>query len=113
MTKKKKPENETQDEAQCRQRLEFVSNFSTRSDKTSWNRKLDNMVKLMSQLAPIEDKIIKIMAEEKQPLLDEIQSLRQTMIKECVHPFDHLADQGDGSIVCKFCTRRFSIRNNG
>lgn len=112
MTKRKKPENESHDEAQERQRLEYISNFSTRSDKTSWNRKLDNMVKLMSQLTPIEDKIMQIMAEEKQPLLDEIQELRLTMIKECVHPFEQLVEH-DNHIECKFCTRHFNIVDNG
>lgn len=109
---KKKIEPQTEQEATSRQRLEFIANFSNRSEKTSWNRKLDNMVRLMAQLQPIEEKILKIMKEEKQPLLDEISKLRQTMIKECVHPYEHLVEHPT-YIECKFCTRRFSIVNNG
>lgn len=108
MARKKKPENENQDEALLRRRLEFISNLPTRSEKTSWNRKMDNMVKLISQLTPIEEKILQIMLQEKQPILDQINDLRTSMINECVHPFDQLVLKDD-HVLCKFCNRRIGI----
>lgn len=108
MARKKKPENETVDEATLRRILEFVSNIASRSEKTSWNRKMDNMVKLISQLTPIEEKILEIMLKEKQPILDLINDLRTSMINECVHPFDQLVLKED-HILCKFCNRKIGI----
>jgi hypothetical protein len=108
MARKKKPENETVDETQVRRQLDFVSNLATRSEKTSWNRKMDNMVKLISQLTPIEEKILEIMLKEKQPILDQINDLRSAMINECVHPFDQLVIKED-HIQCKFCNRKIGI----
>lgn len=111
MAKKKRPENETMDEATQRQILEQVANFATRSEKTSWNRKMDNMVKLLAELHPIEEKILKIILEEKQPLMDAVNELRGTMVKECIHPYDQLVLHDD-YIECKFCGRKLNIPND-
>jgi len=71
---------------------------------------MDNMVKLISQLTPIEEKILEIMLKEKQPILDQINDLRTSMINECVHPFDQLVLKDD-HILCKFCNRKVGIPN--
>lgn len=110
MARRKKPELETKKEATERRLLEFISNNASRSEKTSWNRKMDNMVKLIAQLTPIEEKILEIMLKEKQPILDQIHELRSSMINECVHPYDHLVLNED-HILCKFCNRRLGIPN--
>jgi hypothetical protein len=108
MARKKKPENETQNAAEIRRVLEYVSNVASRGEKTSWNRKMDNMVKLIAQLTPIEERIFQIMLAEKQPIMDQINDLRSSMIQECVHPFDHLILKED-HVVCKFCNRKIGI----
>jgi len=110
MARRKKPENETPEQAAERNLFETISNHANRSEKTAWKRKLANMEKLIEQLKPIEKKILDIIKEEKQPLLDQVHSLRQEMVKECVHPFEHLV-QKDGCVECKFCNRRIRVTN--
>lgn len=107
MARQRKPENETEEEANIRRMLEAVSNNANRSEKTSWNRKEDNMVKLLAQLRPIEEEILDLIGK-KQPILDKIKDLRTTMVNECVHPYQHLTFHED-HIVCKFCNKRLGI----
>ena len=109
MARRKKPLNETEQEAEIRRQLEAVSNNSSRSEKTSWNRKMNNMVKLLALLRPIEDKILELMAQ-KEPIFDEIQVLREVMVRECVHPYEHLIHKDD-HIVCKFCNKKIGLVN--
>jgi hypothetical protein len=71
---------------------------------------MDNMVSALAKLRPIEEKILDLLAE-KGPLLDAVQALRKDMVKECVHPYTHLTfDENTSTIICKFCERRFAIR---
>lgn len=110
MARRKKPDDETVDQAEVRRILETIADNATRSEKVSWDRKMDNMVRILAKLRPIEEKIIDLLAE-KGPLLDEVQSLRTEMVKECVHPYTHLTfNEQDGTIICKFCERKFAIR---
>lgn len=110
MARRKKPDDETLEQAEVRRILETIADNATRSEKVSWDRKMDNMVKLLARLRPIEDQIVDLMAQ-KAPLMDDVQALRKEMVKECVHPYTHLTfDQNDETIVCKFCERRFAIR---
>lgn len=110
MARRKKPENETAHEKEQRQLFESIANNANRSEKTSWNRKLENMVKLIAKLRPIERQLIALM-EQKLPILDDIQALRQTMVKECVHPYEYLVQTDDG-VLCKFCNKRIAIPAN-
>ena len=107
MARQRKPENETPEQAHVRQMLESVANNADRSEKTSWNRKMDNMVKLLAQLTPLADQILELEAQ-KLPILDEIQKLRLVMVNECIHPYDHLTFFED-HITCKFCNKRLSV----
>ena len=107
MARRRKDENETEEQTKERRLFEAVSNVANRSDKTSWNRKMDNMVKLLAKLRPIEQQIIDLQAE-KMPIMDEVAALRQTMINECVHPFEFLVDH-DTYVECKFCNKKISI----
>ncbi len=111
MARRKKPEEETLDETTTRRIKEEISNAANRSEKTSWNRKMDNMVKLLAALRPIEDKIIELQAK-KIPLFDEIQALRLQMVNECIHPFEMLLINCD-CVRCKFCDRRISLPKLG
>lgn len=107
MARQRKPENETTEESHTRQLLETIANNADRSEKTSWNRKMDNMVKLIAKMKPIEENILEL-SEQKMPIFDDIQELRLIMVKECVHPFDHLTYFED-HVRCKFCERRISV----
>lgn len=109
MARKKIPENETTDETILRQTKESISNNSNRSEKTSWNRKMDNMVKLITRLQPLEEKIIELQ-NEKIPVFDELQKLRLTMVNECIHPFEYLVISEDHAL-CKFCSKKVSLPN--
>jgi hypothetical protein len=111
MARRKKPEEETVDETTHRRVREEISNAANRSEKTSWNRKMDNMVKLLAALRPIEDQIIELQAK-KIPLFDEIQTLRIQMVKECIHPFEYLIVK-DTHVSCKFCEKNLSIPKLG
>lgn len=112
MARRKKPENETTEQARARRTLEAIADSATRSEKVSWDRKMDNMVTLLAKLKPIEEEIIDLMAK-KQPVIDEITALRREMVKDCVHPFTHLVFQHDGTVQCKFCMKNFQVLNNG
>ena len=109
MARRKKPEGLTDAEERDHSLKEVISNHANRSEKTSWNRKMDNMVKLMALLLPIEEKII-ILQNEKIPLFDQIQELRLTMVNECIHPYSHLVVL-DNFSECKFCGKRMSVAN--
>lgn len=84
--------------------IEAVAAMASRGDTTSWNRKMDNMVKLLASLRPIEEQIYKLRAEQQQ-VFDEVSALRKLMVTECIHPIEHLVVT-DGVVVCKFCERR-------
>ena len=118
MARKKLPDNETHEQAAVRKAIESIANNATRNEKVSWDRKMDNMVKLISKLRPIEDKIMDLMAQ-KLPLFDDISALRTEMVKECIHPSSHLVFKVDDDmgeyVECKFCDRRFTTldRDNG
>jgi hypothetical protein len=107
MARRKTPENETLDETTIRRLREEIANSANRSEKTSWNRKMDNMVKLLAALRPVEDQIIELQAK-KIPIFDEIQAMRKTMTSECIHPFEYLLIE-DGYATCKFCNHRLSL----
>lgn len=109
MARRKKPEGLTETEELNHDVKETISNHANRSEKTSWNRKMDNMVKLMALLRPIEEKII-LLQNEKIPLFDEIQKLRLTMVNECIHPYGHL-EVFDDHVLCKFCNKKINITN--
>lgn len=109
MARLKKPENETVEEAELRRVKEAIANAATRNEKVSWDRKMDNMVKLLTKLQPIEDQITDLMTQ-KVPIIDDVQELRTDMVKDCVHPYTHLVAHED-HIVCKFCNRKFNVVN--
>lgn len=114
MSRMRKPENETDDQAKIRRILELVANHASRPEKTSWGRKRDNMEALVKQLRPLEDKILEIYAS-MMPIKDDIELLRQEMVKDCIHPFDLLKykvdDEGRDYIECKFCEAKMRPAN--
>lgn len=108
MSRRKKPEGETPEQAELRRRLEAIADNATRSEKVSWDRKMDNMVTLIAKLRPIEDAILDLMSQ-KTPIIDDITALRREMVKDCVHPYTHLTMRDDDIVECKFCNKRFTM----
>lgn len=109
MARKKKPENETPEQQTERKLFEQISNFSKRNEKTSWNRKMENMVKLLAKIQPIEEQIIELQAQ-KIPLLDEVSNLRESMVDGCIHPIEYLVNKKD-HVLCKFCGRKITVND--
>lgn len=109
MARRKKNENETLDESTQRRLKEEIANNANRSEKTSWNRKMDNMVKLLAEIRPLEDKIIEL-NEKKVPIFDAIQELRKQMLVDCIHPYEYVLVETDHA-KCKFCERKISLPN--
>ncbi len=104
---RRKPKNEAPEQAKVRQQLEKVANHAPRSDKTSWNRKNENMGKLLKKIHPFEQSILGI-RKRMIPIYDDIAVLREEMVRTCVHPYDLLVHKED-HIVCKFCNSKISI----
>lgn len=109
MARLRKPEDETQDEAEIRRTKEIVSNKATRNEKVAWDRKMNNMVSLLAELTPIEEQLLGLITA-KTKLVENIQELRGEMVLDCVHPFTHLVFHDD-HVVCKFCDRKFKVMN--
>ena len=107
MARRKAPMYESAEERRERQIRETIANSSNRSEKTSWNRKMDNMVSLLAKLRPLEEKIVELIAQ-KMPIFDEVQELRNIMVKECVHPYEYLSVHED-HVECKFCGKKIRI----
>lgn len=106
MARRKKPQDETVEQTTERRLREAIANHATRSEKMSWDRKMDGMVRLLAKLRPLEDRLLDILAE-KQPILDDIAELRAEMVRECIHPYDHLVIK-EGHAYCKFCGKKIS-----
>lgn len=104
---KRKSKNESPAQANVRRELEKVANHAPRSDKTSWNRKNENMGKLLKKIQPLEQAILGI-RKRQIPIYDDIAILREEMVRTCVHPYDLLIHKED-HIVCKFCNSKLSI----
>ena len=110
MARRKRPANETEEEARIRKIFEDISNHATRGEKASWRRKMASMEKHLALLSPIEDQILELQAQ-KESIFDDIQVIRATMVNECIHPYDYLIYKED-HVVCKFCNKQVSIPND-
>jgi len=86
-----------------------VVELADRSDKTSWNRKLKNITKLIEEVQQLEDDIQKI-HEKKVPLLDKIAEYRNEMVDTCIHPEEYLTVHED-TVRCKFCEKTIKVLN--
>lgn len=109
MAKRKAPTTTSELDMAVHKMTETIANYPNRSEKTSWNRKMDNMVKLLAKLRPIEEEILNLQAQ-KQPIFDAVQALRETMVTECIHPYQYIAIMEEHA-VCKFCNAKIKKPN--
>jgi hypothetical protein len=87
--------------------LAAVASHRTKNEKLAWKRKINKMMGFLADAHEFEERILELM-RQKQPVMDSIAELRAEMIKECVHPRDHLVHMNT-HIVCKFCENKISI----
>lgn len=85
-----------------------ISNFATRSERTSWMRKRKNLSNFIEQFVnPIELQLQEL-REKLQPFYDEITSQRTEMVDSCIHPAEELRyNHETGVIQCTFCNTTF------
>lgn len=86
-----------------------ISNFRDKNEKASWMRKKKALELLVESLAPIEEQIMKL-SYEKQDIMDQVDKVRKTMIKDCIHPQDYLVHYGN-YVKCRFCENRINIKD--
>lgn len=95
------------DEATVARHIKAVVSHTGKNEKLAWNRRVKKMQGLVDSHQEYEERILAII-KEKEPLLDEISILRNDMIKECIHPKDHIVHMNT-YLVCRFCERKLSI----
>jgi len=105
--KRRKPEFENDEDEKKWYYLNSIANHATKSEKTSWIRKRNNIEKMIESIRPLEEEILSIRAKID-PIHDKIEMLRVQMVDDCIHPFDLLEDKGD-HVLCKFCECKLSI----
>jgi hypothetical protein len=114
MAKSKKDDNVVELDEEI---INKIVNAKPKNERIAFTRKLKKIQELVKSLEPIEQKIMDITLNEKYPIMDEIQTLRLTMIKECVHPKETLIyfrePDGEEYIQCKFCNTRLAVKTNG
>ena len=122
MARRKAPANETTEEMEIRKEREEISNHATRSEKVSWERQFGNMQKLLeTKIQPLENQIIDLMAK-KAAYIDEMVALRDDLVQDCIHPFEHVASPYDavgnlleghtaGIYTCKFCNKKVALND--
>lgn len=87
--------------------ISAVAAHHGKNEKLAWKRKVKKMDGLFSQLHVFEERILAIV-KEKEPLMDDVALLRSEMVKECIHPKDHLVHMNT-HLLCKFCEKKISI----
>lgn len=87
----------------------IVANFRNKNEKASWLRKKRNLESLVDKIRPIEDEIL-ILTTEKMKLIDEMNTIRETMTEDCIHPQDYLVHYGK-YIKCRFCENKIVIHS--
>lgn len=84
-----------------------VSRMKNNNEKLSWKRKYEKMQTIINELDETNKKI-QSLENEREEVYSRILVLRNTMIKECIHPLDHLIHKND-YIECKFCNVKLSL----
>ncbi len=110
MSRRKKPEDETKQQAVERRIKETISNHATRSEKTSWLRLFNNLTTKIDEMRPIEDQILELQ-NLKAPMIDDVIDLRRRLVQNCIHPYEQLVIIEDSVVKCKFCERTLRATN--
>jgi transcription termination factor NusB len=84
-----------------------ISGVSTKREYISWNRKHNNIKKLIDDLQPVEQEILDLQAT-RMGLLEQINEIRQLMVNQCIHPYEMLSVK-EKHVECKFCNKKISM----
>lgn len=95
-------------EKQVKKDIDTIASYSKNDAKLAWRRKKKKLESRVEDLRPYEEKILELI-QEKQPIMDEIEKLRQTMVQECIHPKDQLVHKGT-HVECKFCNKTITLK---
>lgn len=95
-------------EKEAKKDLDTIAGHSQNDAKLAWRRKKKKLEAYIDEIAPIEEQILDLY-EQKQPIMDEIEKLRQIMVRECIHPKDYLVHKGT-HVECKFCDKVIKLR---
>lgn len=87
--------------------LDKIAAIASKREIASWERKCVTLDKLLKEVEPIQEEILAIIAR-RQPLIDQIESLRYQMTQECIHPREHLIVV-DNHALCKFCNTKMVL----
>jgi hypothetical protein len=87
--------------------INAVVSHHGKNEKLAWKRRVKKMMGLIDEMKVVDEQILEL-SRSKQPTIDEVALLRSEMVKECIHPRDHLVHAGT-FLLCKFCERRISI----
>lgn len=90
------------------EQMEGLDNSIHKNEKLSWKRKQKVIEKLVADLEPLEDEILKLMAK-KAKMVDKITATRTQMVQECIHPTSSLVGTEDETLFCKFCNRELNV----
>lgn len=86
-----------------------LDELTPKNEKISWKRKKKNVENLVEELGPLEEQIMELMTR-KNKIIDKMVTIRATMVSECIHPAESLAESADGThMICKFCERSIGL----
>lgn len=95
------------DEEQVEEDKKNIGKIQTPADKISWKRKREKLEELVSEVQRGEDEILEIRSRNA-PKIKKIEKYRETMVYECIHPYEYLVHKGQ-YIECKFCNKKLRI----
>lgn len=78
------------------------------ADRQSWDRKYKKLLKLVDEINTLSNKILEL-EEEKLPILDKIELLRNELTDDCVHPVDLCVPIENQTVLCKFCNKKIGF----
>lgn len=87
--------------------LDAVASHPLKAEKLSWKRKEKKMHGIIDSLSEIDAQILELY-RQKQPHMDEIATLREVMVRDCIHQKSDLLHLGT-YLTCKFCERNLSL----
>ena len=94
-------------EEKIQQDIQKISTHRDKNERLSWKRKKDKIEGMVEALEPLEEQIRELL-RQKEEQYKEIEALRYEMVRECVHPKDHLVHYGT-HVECKWCNAKIAV----
>lgn len=90
--------------------INHIARAAENAEKLRWRRKLKKLESFLEELSPIEDAILEL-TMKKLPIMDKIETVRNEMTQECIHPKEYLVHRGT-HVECKFCNKLIKPKRN-